>query len=350
MVTRDFRGSGGACASCRGVATRLFATLLSASALAVAAACGSSTTTNVTAPSTTRCQPTISTPTATFPSAGGTGTATVGVSRECEWSASSNASWIAITAGSRGQGDGTITYRVDANADPVTRRGALSVGGSEAELSQDAAPCRYDVSAPAMPVSSDGGATAIAVRTHQACSWTAASADGWAGASPAAGKGDAAVQLTVAPNDGAPRTTILTIAGQRITVTQLERSVPAPAPAPMPSPAPPPGPSPSPAPPPAPSPAPLPAPSPAPSPAPPPAPAPGPVPVSAIELRGTIDSVSGSCPALTFALRGRTVFTTSSTEFKKMPCKDVRADAELKVTGYLMSDGTVRADKVEKDS
>jgi hypothetical protein len=31
-----------------------------------------------------------------------------------------------------------------------------------------------------------------------------------------------------------------------------------------------------------------------------------------------------------------------------MPCKDVKVDTKVKVSGYVMSDGTVRADKVEK--
>jgi hypothetical protein len=70
--------------------------------------------------------------------------------------------------------------------------------------------------------------------------------------------------------------------------------------------------------------------------------------VSPITLEGKIASVSGSCPALSFALEGMTVFTTSSTEFKKMPCKDVKVDTKVKVSGFVMSDGTVRADKVEK--
>ncbi len=124
---------------------------------------------------------------------------------------------------------------MDANADPVARRGALSVGGSQVELSQEAAPCRYDVSAPTTTLSSDGGAAPVNVHTHPACSWTAASADGWAGISPTSGKGDAALQLSVAPNDGGTRTTALTVAGQQIVVTQLARTAPAPAPAPTPA-------------------------------------------------------------------------------------------------------------------
>jgi hypothetical protein len=63
---------------------------------------------------------------------------------------------------------------------------------------------------------------------------------------------------------------------------------------------------------------------------------------------GKVESVSGSCPAaLTFVLNAETVFTTPDTAFKKMHCRDVKIGIDLKVTGWRMSDGTVRADKVE---
>jgi hypothetical protein len=70
--------------------------------------------------------------------------------------------------------------------------------------------------------------------------------------------------------------------------------------------------------------------------------------VSPIDLDGTIAGVSGTCPLLIFVLDGKAVFTTSATVFKKMPCKDVKNGVEVRVSGYLMSDGTVRADQVEK--
>jgi hypothetical protein len=70
--------------------------------------------------------------------------------------------------------------------------------------------------------------------------------------------------------------------------------------------------------------------------------------VSQIELSGKVESVSGACPTPTFSVNGQSIFTTPDTAFKKLPCKDLKVDIEVKVTGWSMSDGTIRGDKIEK--
>jgi len=64
-------------------------------------------------------------------------------------------------------------------------------------------------------------------------------------------------------------------------------------------------------------------------------------------LSGKVESVSGSCPAVTITLSGQTVSATSETMFKKVKCKDVKVGTDVRLTGWRMSDGTVRIDKVE---
>lgn len=59
--------------------------------------------------------------------------------------------------------------------------------------------------------------------------------------------------------------------------------------------------------------------------------------------------MSGSCPTLTFVVDGRQVYTTGDTGFKKGNCRDLRNGMEVEVKGMLMSDGTVRAQRVEED-
>jgi hypothetical protein len=71
------------------------------------------------------------------------------------------------------------------------------------------------------------------------------------------------------------------------------------------------------------------------------------VPTVPITLEGTPSDVTGTCPSLTFQLRTFAVYTTADTEFRKGPCRDVARGDEIKVEGMLMSDGRVRADKVE---
>lgn len=319
---------------------------LAALPLLAALGCGTSAETSVTSPTTVRCQPTVTPSATTYGPNGGTGTLNITVSRECTWSATSQAPWIALTSAREGQGEGSVAYRVDSNADPVTRRGAVGVGDVRVELSQEGAPCRYQVTAPNAPLPADGGERAIEVRTHGACTWTAASAAAWITLAPTSGRGDAAIRMTLPPNDGGTRDAEVVVAGERISVVQLARAAP-PAPSP-PAPAPlPPSPEPPPAPPPAPEPAPEPAPQPAPPPPPAPAPSPEPTPGPEVELKGRVEALSGTCPSLVFRLAGQNVWTDSRTEFEKGPCKNIVDGSTLEIEGRRMSDGTVRAEEVE---
>jgi Domain of unknown function (DUF5666) len=57
--------------------------------------------------------------------------------------------------------------------------------------------------------------------------------------------------------------------------------------------------------------------------------------------------MSGGCPALTFRLRGQTVYTSEATGFKRGSCKDVVNGRFVIVEGRKMSDGRVRGDTVQ---
>src|SRR3954463_2247377 len=219
---------------------------LSAVALAGSTACGSSATTNVTGPSAARCQVALShASSSSFGSSGGTGQVNVSVERECAWSATSQSPWVAITAGAQGQGDGTISYKVSENADPLTRKAAIVVGDQHMDVAQDAAPCRYSISAPSSPIPAAGGETLIDVRTHSACGWTAAADASWVTLNPSSGRGDATIHVSAAANAGRGCRWTWAIASDRVVVRQVP--APAPVPAPLP-PAPAPGPSPAPTP------------------------------------------------------------------------------------------------------
>ena len=209
--------------------------------------CGSSSVSSVTSPSVVeRCQTTVSAPTAAFGPNGGTGTATVGAPRECTWAASTQASWISIIPPASGQGDGSLSFRVAENPDPVARQGTIAVSDRSLELSQDAAPCAFAVSPNTDVVGAEGGTLTIDVRTNAACSWTASTDAPWATPSPESGKGALTVRLAVAPNSGPERSARVTIASQQLTFSQRSPAPPAPAPAPAPTPAPAPPPTPTP--------------------------------------------------------------------------------------------------------
>jgi hypothetical protein len=309
-------------------------------ALAVlTAACGSSasTSTTVTAPTSTRCEATVSPSTSTFGPSGGTGTLTVVVARECGWRATTSAAWVTFTTGTAGQGDGTVGYRVSENADPANRQASISVADRAVPLSQQGIPCQYTLEGVPSTLSEAGGQAIIGLRTHAACSWTARSESSFATVAPASGTGNAQLNVTVSGNAGAERPVVLTIAGERVTMMQRPAAGPTPAPAPAPNP---------PAPTPSPTPSPAPTPTPAPPPAPTPPPSPLPTPVQEIKLSGPIDALSGICPLWRFELSGRTVLTTLTTTYEKGPCTRMKNGTRIDVEGWVLSDGTVRADRV----
>jgi hypothetical protein len=45
-------------------------------------------------------------------------------------------------------------------------------------------------------------------------------------------------------------------------------------------------------------------------------------------------------------LENRTVYTTITTTYDKGPCSRIKDGIKLEVDGWLMSDGTVRADQI----
>src|SRR5262249_51591445 len=69
-----------------------------------------------------------------------TGSVTVTASATtCAWTAASNASWITITAGSSGTGNGTVTYSVAANTG-AARSGTMTIAGQTFTASQAGVP------------------------------------------------------------------------------------------------------------------------------------------------------------------------------------------------------------------
>lgn len=187
----------------------LRALLLAAVVATVAAACGSSAVTNVTGPTATRCQVTLSNSAPTVAAIGGTGTLKVAVDRECSWSASTSSAWIEFTSAKDGQGEGSVTYTVAPNPDPIARRGSIAVADQHTDIAQDAAPCQYDVSGPAGTLDGAGGDTTIEVRTHSACGWAAEASASWVSLTPTSGTGPATIRVSAGANTGGDRTTTI---------------------------------------------------------------------------------------------------------------------------------------------
>jgi len=84
------------------------------------------------------CSYTVTPTSAAPPAAGGTFTVDVMAGSGCTWTASETSSWLAITAGSAGSGNGRVTYTVAANPNASSRTATLTVAGQAVTVTQAA--------------------------------------------------------------------------------------------------------------------------------------------------------------------------------------------------------------------
>ena len=168
----------------------------------------------------------------TVPSAGASPvTVTVTTTSNCAWTATTGASWIHVTSGASGNGNGTVALTVDANTG-ASRAASVTIAGQTFTVTQAAAPpvvvCAYSLNPENLSVSAAAGpGTLIAVTAQSTCDWTATTQTTWITiTSGATGKGNGAVGFTVAANTGAERTGTISIADKTFTVTQAAPAPP----------------------------------------------------------------------------------------------------------------------------
>jgi hypothetical protein len=138
----------------------------------------------------------------------------------CNWTATSNASWITVTGGSSGAGNGTVTVSVAANSGGP-RTGTVTIAGQTYTVTQAAATCTYAISPTSQAAATQGGSFSVQVTAQAWCTWTATSNVAWITVtSGGSGTGNGTVNVSVAANTGAARTGTVTIAGQTYTVNQ----------------------------------------------------------------------------------------------------------------------------------
>ena len=59
--------------------------------------------------------------------------------------------------------------------------------------------------------------------------------------------------------------------------------------------------------------------------------------------------MSGECATATFELGGVVVYATQNTDYQRGPCRNLANGRDVEVSGFLMSDGRVRADVIRFD-
>jgi hypothetical protein len=166
-----------------------------------------------------------------FDSRGGLRTIEVQPGSGCGgWSVTQSSGFITFPGGQSGNGNGSLTYRVDPNPG-LPRNGTITLAGQVIPITQAgsiAQGCAYTVSQPApaagssIPHNGDGGTGSLTITAAPNCAWSVYSNTGWAQVSPISGTGNATINYTLFPNFGTSvRTATITAAGQARTVTQL---------------------------------------------------------------------------------------------------------------------------------
>jgi hypothetical protein len=154
--------------------------------------------------------------------AGGTSKLAVTASGVCAWSVTDLPSWITVSDGSSGTGDGSVTLVVGTNAGFAPRAGTLTVAGQKVTVNQGASPCRYTLSPSSESFGASGGGGRVNLATADPCAWTASANAPWVHfTSDTSGTGSAALSYAVDQNPSkSGRSTTLTIGGQSFGVDQ----------------------------------------------------------------------------------------------------------------------------------
>jgi hypothetical protein len=271
----------------------------------------SQTSTALTAPAIAKCQVQVGSATTAFTADGGKGTLAVATTRDCTWSVSTSASWVAV-ASTSGQGEASVPYTVAANPVPISRAAEIAVSDATLQLNQAAAPCPFTVSPTSGSIGSAAGQLTVQLSTLAGCAWSATTDAPWltiiAGAS---GNGNGAIGMSVAANTGPVRTAHMGAGNAVFTLTQgAAGSGPTPPPPTTP---------------------------------PPTTPPPTTPPPQTVSLSGTISGLSGACPAISFTVSSTPVFAISSTGYSGGKCNDLKNGKTVTVTGTVQADRRVLA-------
>ena len=160
---------------------------------------------------------------AIYSSGGGRGQVTVSANRPgCNWTVTSNASWITLAGAFPANNPALMLYQVSANTTGSQRTGTLSVGTLAFTVTQmGASQCTFQVSPLSDTFPASGGTKSVSVTTQAGCSWSATGNSPWIRfVSGTPGVGTGTVQYTVAANGAVGRSGTFTVAGTLVSVAQ----------------------------------------------------------------------------------------------------------------------------------
>jgi hypothetical protein len=80
--------------------------------------------------------------------------------------------------------------------------------------------CIYTISPMSLEVANEGGQSTVFLNTPAGCGWQAVASDTWITVRTPNGTGGGSILLQIAPNSGDVRQGFVTVAGQRVNITQ----------------------------------------------------------------------------------------------------------------------------------
>ena len=204
---------------------RLLLASLASVAVALAAAACSKSDTTPSATSANSCAVTLGSVTTSVGAAASTGSLPVTAASNCSWTAASSASFLSVTSGSTGTGNGSVGYSFAANTG-AARSASIVVNGTAVNFTQAAfqliapAGCTIKLDATSGKINSGGGTFTVNVTADSNCAWTATPNASFLTAPNGTVSGNGTLVITGTANNGPARTGTVTIGGQTVTISQ----------------------------------------------------------------------------------------------------------------------------------
>lgn len=156
----------------------------------------------------------------TVAASGGSISVAVTAATGCNWTSVSQVSWIGVSAGASGSGNGSVQLAVQANTS-AARQGTVIIAGQTFTVDQVSG-CTYSIAPSARSTGAGGGSASFNVSTSSSnCPWTPVSSVPWIVVDTPTGIGNGKVDYTVQPNTSpGARSGTITLQGQVFTITQ----------------------------------------------------------------------------------------------------------------------------------
>ncbi len=154
------------------------------------------------------CAYTVTPQSAAFGSDGGPGALSVAAPASCGWTATTSDSWITITQGASGAGDGNVIFTVARQTNADVRSAMIHVAGVDVRVIQsgDVSSCQFSVAPVAFTPCMPATTVTATVTTGASCPWTATSDASWAAVSSGqSSTGSGPIAISIADNYDAPR-------------------------------------------------------------------------------------------------------------------------------------------------